>query len=182
MSDPEEAVGMAIPDEHVGAFVAEVFEDPEKRTSWSEVVDAMVASSARDAWESLSPAEQVAEVLQQAQKYDGEARDELAEIPTDGSANLADVESRFAEARRCRTNADTFRDGVAAAYTNGRVDDDDLVAAIETVGFDTDLVADRESELERVANHFELDYQPYGGTLIESDDGPGAEQSAPETW
>ena len=43
-------------------------------------------------------------------------------------------------------------------------------------------MADRESELERVANHFELDYQPYGGTLIEAEDGPGAEQSAPETW
>jgi len=181
MSDPEEAVGMAIPDEHVGAFVAEVFEDPEKSTAWSEVVDAMVAPSARDAWDQLSPEEQIVEVLKQAHDYDCEARDQLAAIPTDGAADLDDVESRFAEARRCRTNADTFRDGVAAAYASGRLDDDQLVAAIETVGFDTELISDRESELERVANHFELDYQPYGGTLIEND-GEAGEQTAPETW
>jgi hypothetical protein len=182
MSDVEEAVGIEIPDDHVGAFVAEVFEDPERDTSWSEVVDAMVAPSARDAWDTLDAEQQVVEVLEAAHDYDRTARDTLTAVSTDGSADPDAVESRFAEARRCRTNADTFRDGVAAAYAGERIDDDQLVSAIETVGFDTELVADRESELERVANHFELDYQPYGGTLIEADDGPGGKQTAAETW
>lgn len=178
----KEAVGVEVPTEHVGAFVAEVFEDPERDTSWASVVDAMVASSARDAWNALDAERQVVEVLEQAHDYDEAAIEALASIPTDGSADPETVESRFEEARRCRTNADTFRDGIAAAYASGVVDDAELRGAVEEVGFDTDLIAEREDELERVANHFELDYQPYGGTLIQTDEGPGTGQQAPETW
>lgn len=180
--DLREAVGLEIPEEHVGAFVAEVFEDPERDTSWREVVDAMVAPGARDAWDALDPREQAVEVLDQAARYDRMAIEQLSAISTDGSADPEDVESRFAEARRCRNNADTFRDGVAAAYASGRLDDEDLVAAIETVSFDTGRIAERESALERVATHFELDYQPYGGTLIQDEEGIGESQTAPETW
>lgn len=180
----EDPVGIEIPDEHVGPFVAEVFEDAERDTDWGDVVEAMVAPSARDAWADLSPSEQASEVLRAAADYDRQAIEALASIRTDGSADTGTVEERFGEARRCRRNADTFRDGIASAYADGYLDGADLQAAIETVGFDTGLIADRETELERVANHFELDYQPYGGTLIQDEgtDAPAGEESAPETW
>jgi len=178
----EDAVGMEIPDDHVGPFVAEVFEDAERDTDWADVVGELVAPDARDAWDALDPGEQVVEVLRAADDYDRSAIEALSSIPTDGSADAGTVEERFGEARRCRRNADTFRDGVADAYAAGYVDGESLVGAIETVGFDTDTIAEREQELERVANHFELDFQPYGGTLIEGDDRIGDQQTAPETW
>jgi len=181
MSD-DDPIGLQIPDEHVGPFVAEVFEDAERDTSWENVVDAMVAPESRDAWDRLSPDEQAIEVLEMAAEYDDRAIDHLESIPTDGSAEAGTVEERFGEARRCRRNADTFRDGIAAAYGDGYLDDDALVAAIEAVGFDTDRIADREEALETVANHFDLDFQPYGGTLIEDGQRIGEEQTAPETW
>jgi len=178
----DDPVGIEIPDEHVGPFVAEVFEDAERDTDWTTVVEELVAPSARAAWDDLSASEQVAEVLAAAADYDENAVETLAAIPTDGSMDPGAIEERFGEARRCRRNADTFRDGVATAYADGHVDEDGLVAAIESVGFDTDTIAERESELERVANHYDLDFQPYGGTLIEDDDRIGEEQTAPETW
>lgn len=181
MSDNESPIGLEIPEDHVGAFVAEVFEDAERDTAWSAVVDAMVAPSARDDWDALDPVEQAVEVLQAARRYDERAIDALSSVPTDGSADPGRVEAQFGEARRCRTNADTFRDGIAAAYADGYLDDEALVEAVETVGFDTGVVAEREEALERVANHFEFDYQPYGGTLIE-DERAGTEQTAPETF
>lgn len=180
MSD-ESPLGIEIPADHVGAFVAEVFEDAERDTGWEDVVDAMVAPSAREDWASLEPGQQAVEVLRWARSYDEQAIEALESVPTDGTADPGDVEERFGEARRCRTNADTFRDGIAAAYADGRLDDEALIDAVETVGFDTEVVAEREQELERVANHFELDYQPYGGTLIQERESQ-PEGTAPETF
>lgn len=180
MSD--DPFGLQIPDEHVGPFVAEVFEDVERDTTWGNVVEELVAPEARDAWEELTAREQAVAVLKKASDYDKQAIDHLRSIPTDGSVDTGTVEQRFGEARRCRRNADSFRDGIASAYGEGYLDADALVSAIEEVNFDTSYISDREDELERVANHFELDFQPYGGTLIEDDDRIGEEQTAPETW
>lgn len=179
----EEAVGMAVPDEHVGAFVAEVFEDAERSTEWEDVVGSMVAPDARDAWEALTPTEQIEAVLEMADSYDERAADILAEIDVDGDDPDRETRDRFDEAMRLRRNADAFRDGVAAAYGAGRFDDEALVAAIEAIGFDTETIARREDELDRVASVYDFDYKPYGGTLIqERGDEPSPDPDIPETF
>lgn len=178
----EEAVGMAIPDEHVGAFVAEVFEDTERTTTWEGVVDSMVAPEAREVWEALTPTEQVAEVLHMADSYDTRAADLLADINVDGDDPDEEKRDRFAEARRLRRNADAFRDGIASAYEAGIVDDEELVGAIEAADFDTEEIARREDELERVTSVYDFDYRPYGGTLIQEDDEPTGDPDIPETF
>jgi len=180
----EEAVGMAVPDDHVGAFVAEAFEDAERSTAWEDVVDSMVAPEARDAWEALDPVEQVAEVLGMADRYDSRAADALAGIDVDGDDPDAETRAEFEEARRLRRNADAFRDGVASAYDGGVVDDEQLVRAVEAAEFDTDEIARREDELDRVTAVYDFDYRPYGGTLIQESDGPAGEPDpdVPETF
>jgi hypothetical protein len=178
----EEAVGMEIPDDYVGAFVAEVFEDAERATSWDDVVESMVAPEARDAWESLSPVEQVIEVLKMADGYDERAADLLSEIEVDGGAPDKAAVSAFEEATRLRDNADAFRNGIATAYDEGHVDDDGLIEAVESFGFDTETIARREDELERVTSAYDLDYRPYGGTLIQERDGPTTDPEVPETF
>ncbi|MFC4450912.1 hypothetical protein [Halorussus aquaticus] len=176
-TDPEtgqasnESLGVSIPDEHVGAFVAEVFEDVERKTTWDQIVSSLVAEEARDEWEALAPSEQVAAVLSTATDYDERATDRLAGIPTDRGRPTPEIREEFDEAMRCRGNADKFRDGVAAAYDEGVIDDDELVAAVEDGDFDTDLIAQREDELERVANAYDFEFRPYGGTLMHDEDG-----------
>ncbi|NHN61581.1 MULTISPECIES: hypothetical protein [Halorussus] len=162
----EESLGVSIPDDHVGAFVAEAFEDVERDTAWDEVVDAMVADEAREAWNDLSATEQVVQVLSAAAHYDERAVDRLADIPTDRGRPTQEIRSEFDEAARCRRNADQFRDGVAAAYADGVVDDDELVAAVERADFDTGVIAEREDELDRVASAYDFEFRPYGGTLM----------------
>lgn len=178
----EEAVGMEIPDEHVGAFVAEVFEDAERATTWTDIVDSMVAPEARDAWESLTSVEQAVEVLQMADDYDERAADLLAGIEVDSDDPDESTIAAFEEATRLRNNADAFRDGIAAAYDEGHIDDDGLVEAVETFGFDTETIARREDELERVTSVYDLDYRPYGGTLIQESEAPAADPDIPETF
>lgn len=182
-----EAVGLPVPDEHVGAFVAEVFEDPERSTTWPEVVDALVAPEARDAWEDLSPTDQVAAVLERAMAYDEAAADRLSSIQTDREEVTPDLEAAFEEARRERRNADQFRDGVADAYDRVLVDGEALQEAIDRSEFDTRAVARREAELERVTSVYDLDFRPYGGTLLTNDEngseggpGPGSVWHRPE--
>ncbi|WP_435181145.1 hypothetical protein [Halorussus sp. AFM4] len=165
-----ESLGVSIPDEHVGAFVAEAFEDVERDTTWEEVVDALVAPEARDAWADLPPTERVVEVLSAAADYDRRAADRLAAIPTDRGRPTPEIREEFDEATRCRRNADRFRDGVAAAYADGVVDDDELVAAVERAGFDTAVIAEREDELDRVASAYDFEFRPYGGTLMHDGD------------
>lgn len=172
-------LGVPIPDEHVGAFVAEVFEDAERGTTWESVVSAMVASEARDAWESLSPREQAVEVLEMAEKYDRRAVKQLQEIPLDESADVID---EITEAKRLRRNADMFRDGVSSAYESGHLDDDDLVAAVEAVDFDTEIIARREELLEQAAKVHDFDFRPYGGTLLQESDRETADPTGSETW
>lgn len=181
-ASPEEAVGMEIPDDYVGAFVAEVFEDAERATSWDDVVDSMVAPEARDTWESLTPVEQVIEVLKMADGYDERAADLLADVEIDGSVPDEATLSAFEEATRLRNNADAFRNGIATAYDEGHVDDDGLVEAVESFGFDTETIARREDELERVTSAYDLDYRPYGGTLVQERDGPTTDPEIPETF
>jgi hypothetical protein len=178
----EEAVGMEVPDEHVGAFVAEMFEDAERSTSWDDVVGSMVAPEARDAWDSLTPVEQVIEVLKMAHGYDERAADLLSKIDTIESDPDEETVSTFEEATRLRNNADAFRDGIAAAYDEGHIDDDELVDAVESFGFDTDTIAHREDELERVTSAYDLDYRPYGGTLIQEREEPNTDPDVPETF
>jgi hypothetical protein len=178
----EEAVGIEIPDEHVGAFVAEVFEDAERATTWTDIVDSMVAPEARDAWEALAPVEQAVEVLEMADSYDERAADLLAGIEVDSDDPDESTIAAFEEATRLRNNADAFRDGIAAAYDEGHIDDDELVEAVESFGFDTDTIARREDELERVTSVYELDYRPYGGTLIQESEAPAADPDIPETF
>jgi len=175
----EEALGVPVPDEHVGAFVAETFEDAERDTTWEQVVDAMVAPEAREAWAELTPREQVVEVLGMADEYDRQAIEHLEAVPLTASA---DPEPDLAEARRLRRNADVFRDGVAAAYDEGHVDDGDLVAAVEESAFDTDRVARREELMEQVATVHEVDFRPYGGTLLGESDRETASPASGETW
>lgn len=170
-----ESIGVAVPDEHVGAFVAEAFEDVERDTSWTEVVEALVADDAREAWDDLSPTEQVVEVLSAADGYDERAVERLRDVPTDRGKPTGKMRESFEEALRCRRNADGFRDGVAAAYAEGRVGDDELVAAVESFGFDTDTIAEREDELDRVANAYDFEFRPYGGTLMTDDEGEDGE-------
>ncbi|WP_436932632.1 hypothetical protein [Halosimplex halobium] len=186
-SDDEEARGVPIPDEHVGAFVAEAFEDAERSTTWAEVVDAMVAPAARDEWAELSAVEQAVEVLRQAAEYDRRATDELERIPTNRAEPTPEIRSSFEEAKRLRRNADAFRDGVATGYAEGRIDDEELVAAVERSEFDTTQIARREDALESVTAVYDFDYRPYGGTLFDEDqaadeEGGGPDPSIPETF
>jgi hypothetical protein len=169
-SSDGESLGVSIPDEHVGAFVAEAFEDVERDTTWEAVVSSLVADEAREEWDGLSATEQVAAVLSAAADYDERAADRLAGIPTDRGEPTPEISEEFDEAMRCRGNADAFRDGVAAAYAEGRVGDDELIAAVEEGDFDTTVIAEREDELDRVANAFDFEFRPYGGTLMHDGD------------
>jgi hypothetical protein len=172
MSDATDgSLAMDVPDEHVGAFVAEVFEDPEKDTDWADVVDAMVAPGALDAWAALSAREQVVETLRTASDYDDRAIDAFAAIPLDLDALPEREEERYRDGLRLRRNADVLRDGVAARYASGDLDDETLVEAVEAVEYDTDVVAARENALEAVAEAYDLSFRPYGGTLLERNDG-----------
>jgi len=176
----ESSLGMTIPEDHVGAFVAEALEDPERATAWDDVVDTMVAPAARDAWAALSPVEQATEVLSKAAEYDRRAIEHFEAAPLDG--DRSEAEPDIDEGLRCRRNADTFRDGVAAAYGDGRLDDDGLVDALEAAEFDTEVIAKREDLLEQIDSVFEIEYSPYGGTLMDDDDGPEPETEHGETW
>ncbi|MFB6183472.1 MAG: hypothetical protein ABEI96_02860 [Haloarculaceae archaeon] len=180
-SHADESVGVRIPDEHAGAFVAEAFEDPERDTDWEDVVDALVAPAARDAWDALSARRQTVEVLDAATDYDERAVDHLSAALDEASH---DVETRVDEALRCRRNADTFRDGVADAYASGRLDDDALREAVTASRFDSGPIAERERLLQRVDETVGVDYRPYGGTLFDDADGPDAsvDHGVPETW
>lgn len=177
-----DAIGVSIPDEHVGAFVAEAFEDAERDTDWSDVVEAFVGPDARDAWAELRAREQVLEVLDAAARYDERAAALLDDVPLDARADAADDD--VAEALRCRRTADQFRDGVAAAYGSGHVGDEALVDAVEASAFDTDLIARRESALETVADVHDVDFRPYGGQLFDAEESPEPEvdHDASETW
>lgn len=180
----DDSIGVPIPDEHVGAFVAEAFEDPERSTNWSDVVDLLVAPDARDAWEALDPREQVREALSMAFDYDRQAANHLDSVPL-GSEDPA-ARDEIDEALRCRTNADTIRDGIADAYAGDRLGDEDLVAALEAADFEPGVVARREDLLEQVTNVYDVDYRPYGGTLFDADEGPEPEtdheEERTETW
>lgn len=196
--DPERAganrpTGVPIPPAHVGAFVAETFEDPERDTAWDDVVERLIADGARDAWEALAVQEQVEELLSMADDYDRQAIDLLEDLPvhdgddTDRRVPVHDgdgtepVDPRFEEALRRRRNADIVRDGIADAYASGRIDDRTLVAAVESFGFDTERIAAREDRLETVANAHDLDFRPYGGMLFSTgSDGEGG--SAAPLW
>ncbi|MFC7194601.1 hypothetical protein ACFQL4_07960 [Halosimplex aquaticum] len=85
-----------------------------------------------------------------------------------------------------RRNADAFRDGVAAAYAEGRIGDEELVAAVERSDFDTGQIARREDELERVTSAYDFDYRPYGGTLFDEEQADGSadgrDPDVPETF
>lgn len=175
----ERSVGVTVPDDHVAAFVAEAFEDPERSTTWAEVVDEAVADEATAAWDALSVGEQVREVLAMADKFDERAVDRLAAIPTDRSEPTDRIDELFEEARRCRRNADRLRDGIADAYADGRVDDAELVDAVEGYEYETDTVAERERLLETVTEAYDYDFRPYGGTLMDDDE---KEQKTHDHW
>jgi len=164
---PDESLGLTVPEEHVGAFVAEAFEDVERSTEWAEAVDAVVADEARGAWNALSVREQVVELLRMAGQFDTEATELLDDIPLDRGSPTDGMRERFKEAKRLRRNADILRDGIAAGYSDGRVSDDDLIGAVESFGFETNRIAAREDALDAVANAYDLDFRPYGGTLME---------------
>lgn len=176
----EPSLGIPIPDDHVGAFVAQALEDPERSTDWDDVVDALVAPSARDAWDRLSPVEQATEVLSKAAEFDRRAIEQFDAVPL--NAERTAVQADIDEGLRCRRNADTFRDGVAAAYDSGRLDDDDIVEALSEAAFETDLIAKREDLLERLDGAFDIEFRPYGGTLMDDDDGPEPDTDHGETW
>ncbi|WP_284012341.1 hypothetical protein [Halobaculum litoreum] len=167
---PDRSVGVSVPEDHVGAFVAQAFEDPERSTTWTEVVSEVVAAEARDAWDALSPAEQVQELLAVADDYDERAVEALEAVPLDGVEPTDEVDDLFEEATRCRRNADRIRDGVAAAYTEDRIEADRLADAVEAYGFDTGTVAEREDLVEAVTEAYDYDVRPYGGVLMEADD------------
>ncbi|WP_135822804.1 hypothetical protein [Halostella litorea] len=177
----EESLGVTIPDEHVGAFVAQAFEDVERDTTWGEAVDAVVAEEALDAWAELSPREQVVELLKMADSFDERAVEELNAIPVDRGSPTDEMRERFEEAKRLRRNADVLRDGIAAAYDEGYVGDDELVDAVESFGFDTATIAEREDSLDAVANAYDLDFRAYGGTLM-SDREPDEDAEEFEAW
>jgi hypothetical protein len=174
-----DSLGVAVPDTHVAAFVAEAFEDAERDTTWSGVVDRVVADGAREAWNALSPSEQAAELIEMADDFDARAVEGLAAVPLDDAALTGDARDRFEEAMRCRHNADRIRDGVADGFASGHLRDADLVGAVERTGFDTDAIAEREDRLESVAAAYDVDFRPYGGTLM--DDGDGAVPEG-EVW
>lgn len=177
MTAEGESVGVPIPEDHVGAFVAEAFEDPERSTTWEDAVDKVVSPEAREEWESLSSRQQVTEVLGMADNFDRRAVETLERIPTDLERPTDRIDRLFEEARRCRRNADILRDAVAAAYRDGHADDGDLVDAVESEDFDTATIADREDTLESVATAYGYDFRPYGGTLFEEDrDGDGSHE------
>jgi hypothetical protein len=175
----EQSVGVTVPDDYVAAFVAEAFEDPERSTTWDEVVDEAVADESRAAWEELSMSEQVREMLEMADEFDGRAVDRLNAIPADRTESTNRIDKLFEEAKRCRRNADRLRDGIAHAYADGRVDDAELVDAVEGYGYETDTVAKRERLLETVTETYDYDFRPYGGTLM--DDGE-EEQRTHDHW
>lgn len=177
----EESLGVTIPDDHVGAFVAQAFEDVERSTEWTEAVEAVVADEARDAWNRLEPREQVIELLQMADGFDRKATDLLEGIPLDRGGLDDELRERFDDAKRLRRNADILRDGIAAGYAEGRVSDDDLVDAVETVEFDTAAIAEREDALDDVANAYDLDFRPYGGTLMNERE-PDEDADEFEAW
>ncbi|MFB6195747.1 MAG: hypothetical protein ABEI80_06220 [Haloplanus sp.] len=168
---PGESLGVPVPDDHVAAFVAEAFEDAERNTEWQEVVEATVADDARDAWDDLSDREQAAELLRMAAEFDRRAVERLSDVPLDRAELTGAARDRFDDAMRCRRNADRIRDGVADGFASGRLTDDDLVAAVEAADFDTAVIAEREDRLEAVAGAYEVDFRPYGGTLMDEDDG-----------
>lgn len=176
-----ERLGLTVPDDHVAAFVAEAFEDPELDASWDAVVGEFVPTDVRDEWRDLSMQERVEEVLAAADGYDERAIELLDEIPLDREEATADVETPFDEAMRLRRNADTFRSAVADAHAAGRIDDDGLVAAVEGYGFETDAIAEREDLVEAVTERYGLDFRPYGGTLMDTDD-EGDGREAEEVW
>lgn len=166
-----ESVGITVPDDHVAAFVAEAFEDAERDTDWAEVVARVVADDAREAWDALCPQAKAVELLEMADAYDERAVERLAAVPLDRAELSGDARERFEDAKRCRRNADRIRDGIADGFAAGRLDDDDLVGALEAVDFDTDTIAEREDRLEAVAGAYEIDFRPYGGTLVDENDG-----------
>ncbi|WP_138797967.1 hypothetical protein [Halostella sp. PRR32] len=162
----DESLGVTVPEDYVGAFVAEAFEDVERSTEWADAVDAVVADGARDDWEALAPREQVVEMLRMADEFDRKAVERFDGIPLDRGSPTDEMRERFEEGKRLRRNADVLRDGIAAAYADGYVSDDDLVEAVESFGFDTDRVGAREDALDTVANAYDMDFRPYGGTLM----------------
>jgi hypothetical protein len=176
-----DSLGVAVPETHVAAFVAEAFEDAERDTTWSAVVDRVVADGAREAWNALSPREQAAELLTMADDFDTRAVERLAAVPLDDPALTGGARDRFEEAMRCRRNADRIRDGVADGFASGHLRDDDLVGAVERAGFDTDTIAEREDRLESVAAAYDVDFRPYGGTLMDDEGGDGAVPEG-EVW
>lgn len=167
---PDRSVGVSVPDEHVGAFVAQAFEDPERSTTWNEVVSAVVGDGAREAWETLTPGDQVQELLAIADDYDERAVEAFEAIPLDRRDPTPEMDDRFAEATRCRRNADRLRDGIAAAYADGRIDEDSLASAVEDYGFETTTIAEREDLVEAITEAYDYDVRPYGGVLMEQDD------------
>lgn len=175
MNASDGPVGLPVPEEYVGAFVAEVFEDVERSTTWDDAVDALVATDARSAWDDLSPVEQVVAVLDAADGFDERAVEAFEDIPLDGPDG-GSVREDYEEARRFRRNADMLRNAVAEAYSSGHVDDDQLVEAVERHGFESDTIARREELLESIAEAHGLEFHPYGGTLMEPQ-GTDAEDS-----
>lgn len=178
----EESVGVSVPEDHVGAFVAQAFEDPERSTTWSEVVQEAIAPSAREAWDRLEPREQVSELLAMADEFDERAVDLLSKIPTDRTAPSERIDELFAEARRCRRNADRLRDGIADAYAEGRIGGNELATAVDSSGFETGTIAEREALIEEVTDVYDYDFRPYGGTLMQEDNPPSRNEEATELW
>lgn len=176
----ESSLGVSIPEDHVGAFVAETLEDPECSTTWDDVVDAIVAPDARAAWRDLSPVEQATVVLSKASEYDQRAIEHFDSVALEDDQPA--VQSDLDEGLRCRRNADVFRNGVAAAYGDGLLDDTDIVAALAAADFETGHVAEREDLLERIDSVYDVEYRPYGGTLLDTDDGPEPDPDHEETW
>ena len=179
----DQSVGVTVPDEHVGAFVAQAFEDPERVTDWDDIVDDVVAADARDAWDALSSVEQVCELLAMADDYDERAVAHLEDVPLDRGEPTAQIDAAFEEAMRCRRNADRLRDAIASAYGDGRVDDDELVEAVETHGFETGVITQRERLVESVTETYGFDFRPYGGTLMDtSESEPDVPDDACNPW
>lgn len=178
MSANDGPMGLPVPEEYAGAFVAEVFEDVERSTTWAEAVEALVATDAREAWERLSPIEQVVAVLDAAADFDNRAVETFEAIPIDGQDGEP-IRADYEEARRFRRNADMLRNGVAEAYSSGYIDDEQLVEAVERHGFESDTIARREELLESIAEAHGLEFRPYGGTLMEP---PGTgDEATPST-
>lgn len=175
-----ERLGIEVPEDHVAAFVAEAFEDPERDASWESVVEEFVPSGAREDWRDLSMHERVSEVLAAADDYDARAVDLLDEVPLDREEPTDGIEATFEEAMRLRRNADTFRSAIADAHAAGRIDDDGLVAAVEGYGFETETIAEREDLVEAVAERYGFGFRPYGGTLMDTDDPEDRETG--EVW